>query len=207
MGLDPALDTLPDDDLNKLFDTIAKVKTAREHNQVGSISRRPDSRLSISVSGSQSEIWGGKTDDVWSETGRGDTTTDETSVHETDQLKDMQSQLENRLQGIKHEETPEAEDLKIEKDHMEHQLRLVKAQMRRMVDARSRGETEFEGMDFEPAIYTARQLRLIRKVLDKWRANQAFSMTEVVLSNAVLIKEANIIRYAKALLFLMQARN
>lgn len=204
LGLDPALDSLPDDDLNKLFHKIAKVKTARDRDHAGSISRRPESSMSLSVSGSQSDVWGGKGDDAWSETGPGETTTDDTSVHEAEQLKDVQNQLENRLQGIKHEDSPEAEDLRVEKEHMEHQLRLVKNQMKRMIDARSRGETEFEGMDFEPVIYSARQLRLIRKVLDKWRAHQAFSMAEVVLSNAVLIKEANIIRCAVHCIFSMQ---
>ena len=96
---------------------------------------------------------------------------------------------------------PEAEDLKVEKDHMEHQLRLVKMQMKRLIDARARGETDTEAMEFEPVIYSARQLRLIRKVLDKWRAHRSFSMAEVVLSNAVLVKEANIIRYGTILVY------
>jgi kinesin family protein 1 len=49
-------------------------------------------------------------------------------------------------------------------------------------------------VEIEPVIYSAKQLRLIRKVLDRWRAHRAFSMAEVVLSNAVMVKEANIIR-------------
>ena len=32
LGLDPALDQLPDDDLNKLFEKITRVKTLREHS-------------------------------------------------------------------------------------------------------------------------------------------------------------------------------
>ncbi|KAK0447936.1 kinesin-like protein [Armillaria borealis] len=180
----PPLDNLPDDDLNKLFDKITQVKTMRDHH----LKPRPESSLS-------------QADDVWSETGRqfaSDATTDDTSVDalgspeaETP-LKDVQSQLENRLHAIA-ESSPEAEDLKVEKDHMEHQLRLVRAQMKRIIDARARGEAELETMDFEPVIYSARQLRLIRKVLDKWRAHRSFSMAEVVLSNAVVVKEANII--------------
>jgi kinesin family protein 1 len=66
--------------------------------------------------------------------------------------------------------------------------------MKRLIDARARGEIDMEAMQFEPVIYTAKQLRLIRKVVDKWRAHRSFSMAETVLSNAVLIKEANIIR-------------
>ncbi|KAG6845825.1 hypothetical protein H0H87_002513 [Tephrocybe sp. NHM501043] len=184
LGLDPALDNLPDEDLNKLFEKITKVKTMRDHNSKPS---RPESSLS-------------QADDVWSEAGRpfssDATTTDDTSVHGSpavfdDSLKDVQHQLEHRLQEMT-ESSAEAEDLKVEKEHMEHQLRLVRNQMRRLIDARAKGE-ELEGERFEPVIYSARQLRIIRKVLDRWRAHRSFSMAEMVLSSAVMIKEANII--------------
>ncbi|KAL0566226.1 hypothetical protein V5O48_015791 [Marasmius crinis-equi] len=189
LGLDPTLDSLPDDDLNKLFEKVTKAKTMRERD----LKTRPESSLS-------------HVDDVWSDAGRpfsSDATTDDTSVdvwsshHDSPDmgdgpLRDVQNQLENRLQAIT-ESSTEAEDLKVEKDHMEHQLRLVRNQMKRLIDARARGETDADVEQFEPMIYTAKQLRLIRKVLDKWRAHRAFSMAEAVLSGAVLIKEANII--------------
>ncbi|KAJ7229095.1 kinesin-like protein [Mycena pura] len=191
LGLDPTLDNLPDDDLNKLFEKITKVKTMRDHN----MKPRPESSMSMSHS---------QTDDVWSETERpfSSDATDDTSVDaapsvgspEVDgPLKDVQSQLENRLQAITESSPLVAEDLKVEKDHMEHQLRMVRMQMRRLIDARARGETDLGAMEFEPVIYGAKQLRLIRKVLDKWRAHRAFSMAEIVLSSAVMVKEANII--------------
>ncbi|KAJ7727890.1 kinesin-like protein [Mycena metata] len=179
LGLDPTLDNLPDDDLNKLYEKITKVKTMRDHNMKPS---RPESSMSMSMSQSMA-------DDVWSETGRpfsSDATTDDTSVDavpsgvgspEMDgSLSAVQNQLENRLHQIT-ESSTEAEDLKVEKDHMEHQLRM----------------TDAGAVEFEPVIYSAKQLRLIRKVLDRWRAHRAFSMAEVVLSNAVMVKEANII--------------
>ncbi|GAW06956.1 kinesin-like protein [Lentinula edodes] len=190
LGLDPTLDSLPDDDLNRLFEKVTKAKTFREHH----LKSRPESSLS-------------QADDVWSETGRpvpSEAATDDTSLEAPTShyspgtgngaLKDVQDQLESRLEAIATEGSKEAEDLKLEKEHMEYQLRLVRTQMKRMIDARSRGETELEQLDFEPVIYSAKQLRLIRKVLDKWRAHRSFSMAEVVLSKAVLIKEANIIR-------------
>ncbi|KAF8628160.1 hypothetical protein AX17_006030 [Amanita inopinata Kibby_2008] len=185
LGLDPALDSLPDDDLNKLFEKITKVKTMRDHKH------RPESSLSHA-------------DDIWSETGRplpSEANTDDTSLYAgagqgspamDESLRDAQNQLETRLQEID-EGSTEAEDLKVEKEHMEHQLRLIRAQVRRLVDARARGEVDAEAIAFEPVIYSAKQLRLIRKVLDKWRAHRSFSMAEAVLSNAVVIKEANII--------------
>jgi kinesin family protein 1 len=193
LGLDPTLDNLPDEDLNKLFEKITKVKTMRDH-----ISKpRPESSLS-------------QADDVWSESSRpfpSDALTDDTSVDAgfggtpdmDGPIKDMQTQLESqrvefesRLQAIA--ESAEAEDLKAEKDQMEHQLKLIQTQMRRIIDARARGE-EIDTEAFEPVIYSAKQLKLIRKVLDKWRAHRSFSMAEVVLSSAVVIKEANVIRY------------
>jgi kinesin family protein 1 len=189
LGLDPQLDDIPDEDLNKLYEKITKVKTMRDQYSSKS---RPESSLSVA-------------DDIWSETGRGplpsDTTTDDTSLYAapwgspfTDEpLRETQATLEARLEELDGEETTEAEDLKAEKEHMEHQLRLVKAQMRRMIDARARGELDAEAAEFEPVIYSARQLRLIRKVLDRWRAHRAFSMAEQILINAVAIKEANVI--------------
>jgi kinesin family protein 1 len=184
LGLDPTFDNLPDEDLNKLFEKITKVKTMRDHNSKPS---RPESRLSHA-------------DDIWSEPGRpppSDTTTDDTSLQSPamdDSLKDVQQQLEHRLEEMA-ESSTEAEDLKVEKEHMEYQLRLVRNQMKRLIDARARGEIDMEAVQFDPVIYSAKQLRLIRKVLDKWRAHRSFSMAETVLSNAVLIKEANIIRW------------
>lgn len=192
LGLDPALDNLPDEELNKLFEKITRVKALR------SVGPRPESSLS-------------QADDVWSENGRpmsSDILTDDTSMdamtsHDSPEmagsLKEVQTQLETqrmefeqRLQSIT--ESNEADDLKAEKQQMEHQLKLVQQHMKRLLDARARGETDVDAVPFEPTIYTAKQLRLIRKVLDKWRAHRSFSMSEVVLSNAVHIKEANIIR-------------
>lgn len=191
LGLDPALDNLPDEELNKLFEKITRVKALR------SVGPRPESSLS-------------QADDVWSESGRpipSDILTDDTSVDAmtngdspemAGSMKEMQSQLETqrmefeqRLQAIS--EFTEADDLKAEKDQMEHQLKLVQLHMKRLIDARARGEIDVDSVPFEPTIYTARQLRLIRKVLDKWRAHRPFSMAETVLSNAVHVKEANII--------------
>lgn len=188
LGLDPTLDNLPDDDLNKLFEKITRVKTLRDINS----KPRPESSLS-------------QADDIWSEAGGrplpSEAPTDDTSLHGSpavdDSLKDAQHHLENRLNEIQENgvmSNVEAEDLKAEKEHMELQLNRVRTQMKRLIDARARGETEFEGMDFEPVIYSARQLRLIRKVLDKWRAHRSFSMAEMILTNAVAVKETNIIR-------------
>lgn len=195
LGLDPTLDSLPDEDLNKLYEKISKVKILRDSN-----AKRPESSLS-------------QADDVWSESGRpmaSDAMTDDTSVdagqsHGTpdldDTLRETQIQLEtqkadfeSRLQAMSDGGSSEAEDLKAEKEQMEYQLKLVQVQMKRILEAKARGGPAADLTAIEPVIYSARQLRLIRKVLDKWRAHRSFAMAESVLSNAVTLKEANVIR-------------
>lgn len=192
LGLDPSFDNLPDEDLNKLFEKITKVKSLRDNTK-----SRPESRLSLM-------------DDIWSESGRAipSELTDDTSVDAwagvqsagqaspslDTPMKEAPMQLDSQLMAIS--ETSEADDLKEEKEHMERQMKIVRAQMRRLLDARARGETDAELEMFEPTIYSAKQLRLIRKVLDKWRAHRSFSMAESVLSNAFMVKEANVIRCA-----------
>lgn len=207
-GLDPGLDSLPDEDLNKLFDRITKLKSMRGHDSI----RRPDSSLGFRPESSlgfpDSSL--SLTDDIWSDVqghhpyaGSGDQT-DETSNGQDspeveDSMRDMQGQLEatkaefeNRLNAI--DESEQAEDLKVEKDYMEQQLKMVQTQMKRLLDLRAKGVTDEQFEVVEPTIYTAKELRLIRKVLDKWRAHRAFSMAETVLSGAVVVKEANVIR-------------
>ncbi len=83
----------------------------------------------------------------------------------------------------------EADDLKAEKEQMEHQLKVIHSQMKRILEAKARGESTTDLVPEDPVIYTARQLRLIRKVLDRWRAHRSFSMAEAVLSNAVVLKK------------------
>jgi len=90
LGLNPALDSLPDEDLNKLYERITIVKTMRDHNSKS----RPESSLS-------------QADDIWSESGRpflSDVLTDDTSIDalpsqgspDVDGLKEVQNQLESQ---------------------------------------------------------------------------------------------------------------
>ncbi|KAF8334965.1 uncharacterized protein EI90DRAFT_3280114 [Cantharellus anzutake] len=194
-GLDPGLDSLPDEDLNKLFDRITKLKSSREHHSSVK-GDRPESRMST-------------VEDMWSEPGRPfshDAFTDATSLDtrangspDLDGITELQGQLdankqefEARLSAIHDADT---EDIRAEKENMETQLRMVQLQMKRLLDLRARGvaadSAEFTA--FEATIYSARQLRLIRKVLDRWRAHRSFSMAESILAHAVTVKEANVI--------------
>jgi kinesin family member 1 len=197
-GLDPGLDSLPDEDLNKLFDRITKLKSSRETRDL-SVKGRPESSLS-------------GVEDMWSEAGRpfsNEAYTDDTSVDpgpngtpELDGMSEIHGHLdaqkldyEARLNAI--QESSEANDLKVEKEHMQTQLKMVQMQMKRLLELRARGiaTDNADLVPFEATIYTARELRLLRKTLDRWRAHRSFSMSEIILANAVTVKEANAIRH------------
>lgn len=84
------------------------------------------------------------------------------------------------------------EELAIEQKHMEKQLRLIADEMRRLrTQAATRALEHFA--PFEPVVFSARQLRLIRRVITKWRGLRSFAMAEEILSGAVYLREANVI--------------
>lgn len=206
-GIDPGLESLPDEDLNKLFDRVTKLKNMRNT----SFKARPESSLGLGESNMS------LTDDVWSDVaGLGfpapasDAQTDDTSLETNgpgspevdDTMKDLQGQLESarlefesRLEAAGQDTEEQTENLIVEKEHMEHQLKMIQNQMKRLMELKQQGAPIQEEIAmFEPTLYRAKELRLIRKVLDKWRKHRSFSMAETVLSGAVLLKEANIIR-------------
>ncbi|KAG8981948.1 kinesin-like protein Klp8 [Tulasnella sp. 425] len=198
-GLDPGLESLPDDDLDKLFDRITKLKSRRGRDSIrrpeSSLGFRPESSLGIAESAMS------LTDDVWSDVpGHSPLPTDQTddtsvdtngqTSPDLDNLEATKQEFESRLNAI--EESEQEEELRAEKEHMEQQLKIVQNQMKRLLELRSKGAADEQFEVIETTIYSAKELRLIRKVLDKWRAHRSFSMAETILSGAVLVKEANI---------------
>lgn len=194
--MDPTLDNIPDEDLNKLYDRISKLKILRDHGQKS----RPESSLSHIE-----DPW------TWSDSGRlltADGYTDETSLDNggsrdnpefEDSVREVQGQLEQqrvefeaRLSAIA--ESSEAEDLKMEKEYMEARLKNVQSQMKRLIELHTRGLRADSDAEAEPVLYSVRQLRLIRKVVNQWKSHRSFSMSETVLTHASLLKEANILR-------------
>ncbi|EJU06137.1 kinesin-like protein [Dacryopinax primogenitus] len=191
-GQGEGFESLPDDDLNKLYHEISKVKNLREYAK-----SRPESSLSH-----VEEIWSdGRpppseiTDDTSVEPNGG---TSHGSPSMEDQPRDAQVHLEHQRAEFEERlnamaDTTQTEDLEIERDHMQLQLKLVQNQMKRLMELRKTGASTVDFVPMEPVLYSARQLRLIRKVLDKWRSHKSFSMAESVLSNAVIVKEANVL--------------
>ncbi|KAI8981440.1 kinesin protein-domain-containing protein [Pilobolus umbonatus] len=83
------------------------------------------------------------------------------------------------------------EKLKQEKERMQKELdeqkRLFEAKIHRMSRQFS------QQMNLNAPAFTDKEVRMIKKVFNKWRQLRTVDMAEVVLTNAVMLKEANII--------------
>ncbi|CAG8567917.1 4861_t:CDS:2, partial [Paraglomus occultum] len=124
---------------------------------------------------------------------------------------EMQQQLEVQKQEYEEKmrvltlSNLEADELKAEKKQMEEKLKMVQEEMQRMLEIQAQAYKEkmakltaaqatFDPRHFaEPRPYTDGELRLIRKTLKKWKRQRYVQMAETILSNAVVLKEANVI--------------
>ncbi|CAG8518363.1 22733_t:CDS:10 [Dentiscutata erythropus] len=192
-GPDANLSSLPDEDLQRLMDDLKKIASARKI--------RPDSR-----SGDFDDNSSDKTASISAfETDVPDTP----SIELEFKLKDMQREFD--LQKIEYEDkikqmetsNLEADELRAEKKQMEEKLKMVQEEMTRILEVQAQehqkmkqrlSDTSHE-YTYPPDTpsYTEEQLRLIKMALAKWRRQRFVQMAEIILSNAVILKEANVI--------------
>ncbi|KAI5480411.1 hypothetical protein MNV49_000986 [Pseudohyphozyma bogoriensis] len=194
-GTNVDLDKLKDDDLNKLYQDILKVR----HSRTGSIvsgDGRPESRMSFMDSVTED---GDDDDDdsggfnrpfsssTWS--------TGPTSIGDSTITLSSPPEFEERLHSVKEE----YEDVRAEKVQMEAKLKALESQMKaqkqryetRVKQLRS-GDAEEDAFFDEPPL-TPEQERLARAVVVRWKRRRRVRMAEDALSQAVAIKEANVI--------------
>ncbi|CAH1762191.1 4166_t:CDS:10 [Entrophospora sp. SA101] len=195
-GVDPT--NLPDEDLQKLMDDIKKIQISR---------KRPDSRS------------GDFDDDTESRTSEKMGSYEPT---DTNYSSELESEIEGKVKQLKEEmqqqfETQrqeyedkikqmnasnlEADELKAEKKQMEEKLKMVQDEMRRMMEVQAHKLKKISQAPYEDysktspgePTYTEEQLRLIRMAIKKWKHQRYVFMAETILSNAVVLKEANVI--------------
>lgn len=169
-GHDVNFDNLGEEDLEKLFEDISRARSKKTGG-------RPESRMSFFDDGaSESTSSNAKAFSL-------STYTDDTSI-------DPWSQTGSELGSLRLNGTPrtpeieaakEAEDLKMKVKEYEERFLRIQASPAMSVGLQS------------PVSFTPEQKRLIRWTLGKWRGHTKVSMVEDVLSNAVLLKEANVI--------------
>ncbi|KAK4057883.1 hypothetical protein OIO90_001102 [Microbotryomycetes sp. JL221] len=201
------LDELKDDDLNKLYSSILKVRHARTASSLTG-SERPESRMSFldSVAGERLDEFGSLSrgsplarplsDTTWS--------TYPTSIGDSNltlsQPPDSDETREGAQNGLsiepKVDRAAETVENRHEKEHMEQKVKALEKQVEvqkeryrkrvRKLGIQSDDEADTDGL-------TSEEERLARLALDKWRLCRRVSMAEQIMSQAVLVKEANVL--------------
>ncbi|CEP12514.1 hypothetical protein [Parasitella parasitica] len=163
---------LKDEELDDLYDHLSKVRNSRR---------------------TRSESRADNEDDNVSSTTRDSFRNSTATMLGTDGAESVCTDL-----SIAHSDLLE-EKLKQEKDRMRKELdkqkKVFEAKINRMSRQYSQQQMESAtaaALSSTP-IYTKQQIALIQKVLSKWRQLRTVDMAEVVLTNAVILKEANII--------------
>ncbi|KAF9123040.1 kinesin-like protein Klp8 [Mortierella sp. GBA39] len=217
------INQLKDQDLDVLFDNIAKIrylrKSVRSESRGGSVldddTESRSSRLSLM------DRWHGESPLTGEEDDRESPIPPlESSAlalkeklriaeEEVQQMNQQRQEYEAKIQSLSAAET-KSDELLAEKTLMEERLQLAQEdltakleeqrekyeeKMKRMslmsLASRSLDESKLKG-NLLP-LYSDHELDLIYKTLGRWKQHRKIQMAETILTNAVMIKEANII--------------
>ncbi|SCZ97867.1 BZ3501_MvSof-1269-A2-R1_Chr7-2g09344 [Microbotryum saponariae] len=211
------LDKLKDDELNRLYADILKVRHSRTASSATS-GDRPESRMSFLDSvhegddddedeaGGRSGRHSGGT---WSTgpTSYGDvgdsTLTLSQSPDFDDRVQAVKDEYETKLQTMANANV-KVEEATAEKAQMEARLKSLEAKMiaqknkydkkvKRLKSTNPSNGVPSDDDEFDSTPLTPREVRLARNAVQRWRRCQRVRMAEDTFSQAVLVKEANAI--------------
>lgn len=205
------LGKLKDEDLDKLYSDILRVRHSRTASSVASTDR-PESRMSYMDSVEEDDD---DDDSAGSHPNRhfsGSTwSTGPTSVGESTLTLSQPPEVEERLQAVKEEyeeriqamieSAAEVDEVKAEKVQMEQKLKTLENQMlaqkqrfeKRVKKLRKAPAGGADEDDFDTTPLTPEQELLARRVVNKWRQRRRVRMAEDALKQAVDLKEANVL--------------
>ncbi|KAJ2959256.1 hypothetical protein NQZ79_g5221 [Umbelopsis isabellina] len=167
---------MKDEELEKLFDDITKIRNLRKtrsESRAGDFEDDTSSRNSYQNGSSSTPV-------TTLDDGLESVDTDNTLV---------QAELEERLKMAKEELQQQLDEQKKE----------YEAKINRMsLQVSPTGSTMLNGMAFGPLsssmeFYTADQLSAVNKAIKHWKKQRLVIMAETLLTNAIMLKEANII--------------
>ena len=112
-----------------------------------------------------------------------------------DQLAAQKNEYEDKLSSLASSSTlAEREDFELEKEQMQKSIELISQEMKRLRHLRTSTIVKGHGSpEFEATVYTAKEIRLAKAAFKKWKALRTFGMAETVLTQAIKVKEANVI--------------
>lgn len=207
---------LSDEDLEKVFDDISKLRLMRKRTSDirtdiddDSISRTSMSSFRMGTVSTAPTAAEDVTDTLSIDTGHLTTDTEELlrlAREEMQQRLELQKQeYEERIRLVE-QANVQSQDLEEEKRSMEEKLQHVKAEMQKLLDDQKKVyESKIKrislhlppGVSPQSPLYSpigaGGQMELARTAVNKWRSLRYVSMAEAILSNAIVIKEANVI--------------
>ncbi|EIE78438.1 hypothetical protein G6F46_008278 [Rhizopus delemar] len=166
------LSDLNDEELEKLYDGIGKIRNSRrtrcesrtENNDDNESTTTRDSYRNSSLANALMMDDGGE------------------SVYTDITMANSELLLEEKLKQEQEKNKKRLDDQRI----------IYEAEINRMSRQFSQQQQSEDMIGLEPP-FTEREIELIRKVLHKWKKLRIVDMAEVILTNAVMLKEANII--------------
>ncbi|CAG8664701.1 808_t:CDS:2, partial [Acaulospora morrowiae] len=114
---------------------------------------------------------------------------------------EMQKQLDSQKRIIE-ASTQEVDEVKAEKIQLEQKLEIVQKEIESLLNREKERQTKIrqshtfhEGSNvlLDDPRYTEEELRLVRMAVTRWKRHRLVQMAETILSNAVVLKEANVI--------------
>ncbi|RCI03923.1 kinesin-like protein Klp8, partial [Rhizopus stolonifer] len=157
---------LKDEELEKLYDDITKIRNSRRSRSESRADNDDDD------SSTTRDSFRNSSSATMIEDGLESVCTD-LSIAQSDLLEEKLKQEKERMQK-----------------ELDNQKRLFEAKIHRMSRQFSQQQSD-SGLSLP--VYSPHQIALIEKTLSKWRQLRTVDMAEVVLTNAVMLKEANII--------------
>ncbi|KAG2171295.1 hypothetical protein INT43_002917 [Umbelopsis isabellina] len=208
---------MDDEELEKLFDDISKVRNLRRSRPESRMEEETSSHSGSSSRAVTSPAMLNNDSEVTDKVELSAATVSNTDVEEKLRLakEEMKRQLESqrneyevKLKAVEASTLP-ADKLKSERDEMRRQLQEVQDQMEQVLEQQKQEyENKLKRISQklpEPLLngYTATQWKLIRKTVTKWKQMRDILMIEAVLLNSVILKESNVIakELGKSVLF------
>ncbi|CAO1614618.1 unnamed protein product [Parajaminaea phylloscopi] len=184
-GQDVGLDHLSNEDLDRLFADISRVRNRKAGaSGLSSVGiSRPESRLSSVLDDSESSSSATRPYSL-------STFTDDTSI--IDPWSGLEGAGSRPSETGSHEAPSGKATAQIQKAQTD-EAEALRATIRKYEKRFSRLGREATILLDEPLPLTDEEVELVRKVLRRWRSQTGVSMSEDILSNAALLKEANII--------------
>ncbi|EGG06377.1 uncharacterized protein MELLADRAFT_36123, partial [Melampsora larici-populina 98AG31] len=212
-GTDVNLEELDDSEVERLFDDVARLRMQRKSG--ASVSGRESRMSCISESIDDDDHSGGSpscrpqsgSTYVTDDTSIADSTVTYNQPELDHQLQNMKADLEQQLdkQRIGYEDKiktlssthlseQDSDRLQTERHAMETQMQKQKYQKKvKKLKTKTRKADDGSDLDFDLDEMTDEQRRLSQKVVKKWKRFNQVKLAETLLTNAVMLKESNII--------------